>query len=142
MSNEMDEKYIEEFAAAWNGSDSIDGFLERFSRPMKASSAKSTASYIRRVKGIFLKRMPKNEKQRDGNMEIAISKKSVIARQIEEIRQSGDKQESIMDIIRIAVSALYAQEVIRSHERQAAHWEKEYHALFDKFTAHINENNN
>jgi hypothetical protein len=63
----------------------------------------------------------------------------IIHRQIAEIQAIGGNEESVASVIQRAVSALYDQEVIRAHEKQAAYWESEYHALYEKFKAHVNE---
>lgn len=64
---------------------------------------------------------------------------TVIHQQIAEIQAVGGNEESVASVIQRAVSVLYDQEVIKAHEKQAAYWESEYHALYEQFKAHVNQ---
>lgn len=64
---------------------------------------------------------------------------SVIHQQIAEIRAIGNNEQSVASIIQDAVAMLYAQRVMGVLEKRAEFWEKEYHALYDKMTAQLNQ---
>lgn len=64
---------------------------------------------------------------------------AVIHQQIAEIQAAGGNEEGVASVIQRAVSMLYDHEVIRAHEKQAAYWQSEYHALYEQFKAHVNQ---